>query len=808
MNNENLNEILTQEEVTEIDERLKQNEDITLPESLSPENMAEKLKSVKQFVPETQKAEPKKRNKKRIILSTIATAAALVIAFTSVMLVKPWQTEPPIKNGGDISNIPVKVQDYSEIEAKFAEYSVNYQKYQQQVKTQTVWNSIINFGAKADDAILEGDMVVGDAANSTGAPELYGDYKYTNDTASPTQPQAAATQKNEENAEHGETNEQVKGVSEADIIKNDGKYLYIVNPANADWSAYYDVLYGDLEKTTVKGEQSTPGYDPSGKTASTESETEEKNETPQKTSSGKPVLKYDCSISIVAPESDGSMGKIQTFDIAKPEDESIYYMSISEIYVRGNSLIALVNCSKYNDAEAKPVGYRPYYYGSNDLTLTMAVCFDISNRAEPVESWRVYQDGSYVSSRLIGNQLVMISNYYVDLSLEEEEVKNSCVPQIGCDCAKMQRVDSDCIVVMDEVYDSTYLVVSTLNTNDESTLKTQAVLGAGENVYCTTETLYATSTEYKYDSGVEEIFGVTSSKTQIYKFDIRNFDIKYLGCGAVDGRALNQFSIDEYKGYLRIATTSGDWGESLVNQLYVLDNDLNIVGKVENIAKGETIKSVRFTGDTGYVVTFEQTDPLFVIDLSDPKAPVIKGELKIPGFSTYLHPVGDGLVLGVGVDGNESGQNGGLKVSLFDVSDPSKPVECDKIAISGVNNENRWIYVNSAAYYTHKALCWDKSSNTMYIPYGKTERIWASSNGYDTYHKQVAGVLAVKVDVNNKSLSTSADYVSNSTEYKNSIEFTRTTYMNNILFGYSDADNILSSFDKATQKHLYSVEIG
>lgn len=812
MNNGNLNEILTKEELTELNEKLKAKENITLPESLSPENMAEKLENIEQFVPNGEKKATKERNKKKIIFRSLATAAAFVIAFTSVMIIKPWEKEPPIKNGGETSK-PVEVQDYAEIETMFAQYSENYKEYYESTKYSDVLDNFNLFGSKADSAIDEDLREEVIAQNSASAPSMNGSSTVvgssSSDTNSPTTPVAQATQKNE----HGETNEQVKGVSEADIIKNDGKYLYIVNPDNADWGSYYDELYSDLEETTVKGGQSTPGYNPNAKITDPVPESAEETEKlSEKTESGMPILKYDCSISVVLPESDGSMGKVFTFDIAKPENENIYYMDISEMYVSGDKLIALVNCRKYNDREETSENSKTYrsgcYYGSNDLTLTMAVCFDISNRAEPVETWRIYQDGNYVSSRLIGNQLVMISNYYVDISLDEETVKKTCVPEIGCDSAEMQRVDKDCISVMENVYDSRYIVVSTLNTNDKETLKTQAILGAGENVYCTTETLYATSTDYDYDSGVEEIFGATSSQTQIYKFDIRNFDVKYLGCGAVDGRALNQFSIDEYNGYLRIATTTGDWGDSLVNQLYVLDGDLNIVGLVENMAKGETIKSVRFTGNTGYVVTFEQTDPLFVIDLTDPKAPKIKGELKIPGFSTYLHPVGDNLVLGVGVDGDENGQNGGMKVSLFDVSDPENPVECDKVTVSGNNTDYRRVYVNSAAYHTHKAMCWDSANNTMYIPYGKSEDLWASYDGSGYSHKDVGGILAVTVDTNNKKLSTSANYVSNSTEYKNSIEFTRTTYINNIIFGYSSADNILTSFDKTTQKQLYSVKIG
>lgn len=800
MNGEKNNEILSREELGKMNERLKEAENITLPESLSAENIAAQTSAIQQFIPEQEEKKNKRSRKKKIIFRTLTAAAAFVIAFTSVMVIKPWEKEPPIPENLALGIQP-HAEDYSEIEEMFAAYSENYKAYRSANKSDALLDGF--FGSKSELAVEDGVVV----QNSSAATGAAGSSSQTDGSST----YAPAT--DDVASDYGETNEQVEGVSEADIIKNDGKYLYVVNPDNADWAAYYDELYADLEDTTVEGGQSTPGYNPFAKITDPVPESAEENadEASEKTESGMPILNYDCSISIVLPESDGSMDKVFTLDIAKPEDENIYYMTISEIYVSGDKLIALVNCSKYGDREEATEGSGVYfdscYSESNDRTLTMAVCFDISNRAEPVESWRVYQDGSYVSSRLIGDQLVMLSDYYVDISAEEEVVKENCIPTYGTSSEQLQRVSCDCISIMENVYDTCYLVASTVDITDESTLKTKAVLGAGEDVYCTTETLYAVSTEYKSQTGVEEVFGVTSTDTQIYKFDIRNGDVKFVGSGSVEGRTLNQFSIDEYNGYLRIATTTGDWGDSLVNQLYVLDDELKVVGSIEGIAKGETIKSVRFTGDTGYVVTFEQTDPLFVIDLSDPQKPEIKGELKIPGFSTYLHPVGENLVLGVGVDGDESGQNGGMKVSLFDVSDPEKPVECDKVTISALDTKYRWARVESAAYYTHKALCWDSSEKTMYIPYGKYENVWSSSDGSSVDHKSYAGVLAVTVDEKTKTLSSTSDYISNSTEYENADSFQRVTYIGDVIFGYSEYDSIITSFNKATQKMLCSAEL-
>lgn len=797
MNNENNNEVLSCEELENINEKLKRNENMTLPEGLEPENMASKLENVKQFIPEseTDNEGKKKHVRKKIFLRTLAAAAAFIIAVTSVMLIKPWEKEPvkPVLGNTGDATIQTNADDYAEIEAMFAQYSENYKSYHYKDKYTDMFGNLL--GSKAEDALADGDAIVQYNSSVTGSVAQ---------TPGVTSPSAQEnTSSDNKNTQHGETNEQVKGVSEADIIKNDGTYLYVVNPDNADWGTYYDALYSNLEKTTVaeiEQGQSTPPYNPDENDENV-SQTEKKEL--EMTSTGLPKLRYDCSISIISPEADGSMDKCVKLKIAEPEDESIFHMSIKEMYVKGNNLIALLNCQKYGD----DISTEKAYYAYNRDDITMAVCFDISNRSEPVESWRVYQDGMYLSSRLVGNQLVMISDYYVDISEDAEVVKENCIPTYGTTAAELQRVPCDCICIMENVYDSCYLVASTLDIGDKETLKTTAVLGAGEDVYCTTENLYATSTEYKTQTGVEEIFNVTTTDTQIYKFDIRNSDIKFVGKGSVKGRALNQFSIDEYNGYLRIATTTGDWGESLVNQLYVLDNSLKVVGSVEGIAKGETIKSVRFTGDTGYVVTFEQTDPLFVIDLSNPEKPEIKGELKIPGFSTYLHPVSESLVLGVGVDGDENGQNNGMKVSLFDVSNPEKPVECDKVTINAVNSDYRWSYVESDAFFTHKALCWDAVSKTMYIPYGKSEQTWASYDGSQMLSKQYAGILAVVVDEESKALVSTSDYISNSTDYETADSFSRVTYIENIIFGYSQNESIITSFDKNTQKLLCSTEL-
>lgn len=192
-------------------------------------------------------------------------------------------------------------------------------------------------------------------------------------------------------------------------------------------------------------------------------------------------------------------------------------------------------------------------------------------------------------------------------------------------------------------------------------------------------------------------------QTGIVKIALDKFSIS--SAGSVPGRTLNQFALDEYNNNLRIATTIGDSsafsdGESL-NDVYILDNNLNITGSVKDLGKTERIYSVRFLGNRGYVVTFRQTDPFYVLDLSNPKNPQLKGELKIPGFSSYLHPLSDDIILGIGRESSK------VKISMFDVSDPSNPQEVDKYML-----DEYWTEIQN----NHRAFLIDKDNKLFFIP--------------------------------------------------------------------------------------------
>ena len=202
-----------------------------------------------------------------------------------------------------------------------------------------------------------------------------------------------------------------------------------------------------------------------------------------------------------------------------------------------------------------------------------------------------------------------------------------------------------------------------------------AVFGGGAEIYCTSDALYVSRTCWSSGYFFRSIADA-DVVTNILSFDISGSAPVLTARGSVPGYLLNAFALDAYSGYLRAAVTYNDR-----NFVYVLDGNLETVGVSPALAEGEQIYGVRFSGNTAYVVTFYQTDPLFVLDLSDPAAPTLKGELKLPGFSSYLHPVGAGLMLGVGRGGDENGTDGSAKLSLFDVSDPQQPREAGSLIL-------------------------------------------------------------------------------------------------------------------------------
>jgi hypothetical protein len=236
-----------------------------------------------------------------------------------------------------------------------------------------------------------------------------------------------------------------------------------------------------------------------------------------------------------------------------------------------------------------------------------------------------------------------------------------------------------------------------------------AVMTDGQTVYASQDNLYI-ATQKAIAEQVNTQEPPPDQLTEIHKFDISKPDeTTYEGTGVVTGTLLNQYSMSEQDGYLRVASTSAPlwWSpgndrpsESFVTVLKQDGTTLKQVGRVGELGKGERIYAVRFLGDVGYVVTFRQVDPLYTVGLSDPEHPKVLGSLDLLGYSAYLHPVGDGLLLGVGQAANDQGRTQGTQVSLFDVSDPAKPARLSNKVVAGSSS-------SSVEFDPHAFLWWD-----------------------------------------------------------------------------------------------------
>ncbi len=285
------------------------------------------------------------------------------------------------------------------------------------------------------------------------------------------------------------------------------------------------------------------------------------------------------------------------------------------------------------------------------------------------------------------------------------------------------------------------------------------------------------------------------------QLNIHSFDISvpgktfYEGSGRVNGMIIDQFSLDEDEGAIRVAATSGLWSrwwvdqneaqEETSNHVYVLEDTgshLEIVGHVGGIAPGERIMSSRFQGDKGYLVTFEQIDPLFTLDLSDNTNPRVIGELKVPGFSTYLHPVADGKLLSIGVDGTNAWRT---QVSLFDVSDFANPTLQSALPVEA---QNSWGW--SEALYDHKAFQYWAPKNLLAIPQSTYQQVYDNVNGYTTY-RYFSELVLVNVDLTGSltikgRIDHTPYYSEDPNAYWQYVDIRRSIFMGDYVYAVSD----------------------
>jgi uncharacterized secreted protein with C-terminal beta-propeller domain len=429
------------------------------------------------------------------------------------------------------------------------------------------------------------------------------------------------------------TNVQVSGVDEADKVKNDGQYLYIVDNAN-------DIMSG--------GNVSI-------------------------------VMAYP-------PESATVLSRIH-FDDIRPVG----------IFVSGDRLAVLG--SKYIYPQIIPIGIGPtnsimpkvssFFNAMVPMPdiRTFVNVYDVSDRSNPVLLRHFVVAGTYFDSRMIGDYVYLVAG-------QPAFVYGDKVPLPMIESNDGQKEISPSEIhynnVSDDHFQFTTFVAVNMQNNTEIPTYTTTLLGGTSGMYVSPNNIYVTYSNWQGD-------------TSIYRMHIAKNDITWEANGTVPGHELNQFSMDEYNDHFRIATATWVNGTAQSN-LYVMDMNLSIVGKLEDIEPGETLDSTRFIGNRCYLSTsVVRRDPFLVIDVGNPNDPKILGGLKIPGFTRYLHPYDEYHIIGIGMDGSK------VKISLFDVTEVTAPIEMGKYTLAGD-------WSDTPVLSDHKAFLFDRSKDLLVIP--------------------------------------------------------------------------------------------
>ncbi|OGS56725.1 MAG: hypothetical protein A3K60_02560 [Euryarchaeota archaeon RBG_19FT_COMBO_56_21] len=453
------------------------------------------------------------------------------------------------------------------------------------------------------------------------------------------------------------------------------------------------------------------------------------------------------------PESLANVSVIEISGLTFGSDS--HYLQLQGIFMNADRLVLVVNA------------YSTYYWGTMDDTTeyqppkTIVAVYDVEDRANPTFVRSVAVSGYYLSSRMIGEHVYLIAQAQV-WTFDDEIT----LPSLWEDDVSSQVKATDIRYDPDMSQASSFLNILALNIGSGEHDLLSVVAGWASVVYMSNNALYFTVQKYQgsieWSDGVESPIDSYTAFTTIYKIQIDALSMSVDAKGDVKGWLLNQFSMDENGSYLRVATTTS-WVEP-ENAVYVLDDGMVVVGKLEGLAPSERIYSSRFIGNSLYLVTFRQIDPLFVIDLTDPLNPNVMGELKIPGFSSYLHPVDEDHILGIGIEG------GTLKISLFNVSDPTNPLEQSKYVSDVI-----WY---SEALYDHKSVLFDLEKELLVIP--------GYSYLYDyNEYKYVGGAMVFRVSLSDGiSLRGIITHESNESYWGQSV--TRSLYIGEYLYTIGD----------------------
>lgn len=489
------------------------------------------------------------------------------------------------------------------------------------------------------------------------------------------------------------------------------------------------------------------------------------------------------------PKQPKVVATIQSEDDDIPEDIILYKDKLVVISTKGNQT-------------------QRYYY--NDRMNTVVKIYNITSREKPVltKSYEMYEP--YYTSRCIDNVLYVISSG--NLRKEDDEIV------VGYNEDNMEKEMSiDKIKYLKDVKTTKQTLISTVDLNNETAdIKLDSYLMNISNAYVSENAIYLLNQKYNNDSkipmkllfgfkgvfGLEDYYEMDSESgyyTEIYKFDIKE-NVEYKAKTKVKGKTINQYSLDEKDNHLRIALYDNDG-----SRVAIFDEDLKQIGISDNVAKGEKMYSSRFIGDKVYFVTYKTIDPLFVMDLSNEAKPKVLGKLKIPGYSTYLHPYDENHIIGIGMETKEiinRNSNGkvisttakvvGMKMALFDVSNVNSPVQISSVVIGDSRT-------TSAILTNPKALLFSKEKSLIAIPVNNYSQDFevTSSNNYETminnytkyskpYNAEGYFVYNINVQDGFKLKGVITHEKTNATYYYSNSKLLRGLYIDNNLYTVSE----------------------
>lgn len=601
------------------------------------------------------------------------------------------------------------------------------------------------------------------AVDGAGAYAMRGGMEFANDAVlAPTAAQAGADSGSKASAPTASTatNNQVAGVDEPDFVKNDGKRIFMLSGSKLhalkSWPPQDLARQGELEIEGRPTEMALHGDKNLIVVFSTVDQA-----VAQKTGDDDASLAPKGGMMMPCYAMDAVGGgpfrcgfvptatKISVVDVSNLTKLRL----VREIYLPGNyaharSIGASVRVvlrddvrwpekvAFYPNVEYPQIGYPEKYYavpassGEGGSTASkdggVAVARDAG---APVPAGMTYEQylrnvqevaqAEYERRLKVAREALKVENekliYAATLAdwLPEGKVRfaDGTIGELGYDCKDFAAADVSVRLGLASVI--------TLNLDKPDAITRTTVVGEVDQIYASTESLYLANQHWWWTPELGQ-----KSHTYLHKFDIRQADrARYVASGGVDGTILNQFSMDEHEGFLRVATTVNEnapdpempWRTVTTNHVSVLgvakDGALEVVGETADLAKGETIQSARFFGKRGFLVTFRQVDPLFTLDLSQPTQPRVVGELKVPGFSSYIHPLGSDHLLTIGTYLPESGRGERrVQLAIFDVSDMANPRQTF-LQLVGSSN------ASSAAQWDHKAFNFFPEQGLLAVPY-------------------------------------------------------------------------------------------